>query len=180
MLFLPRKVAGSVREMCLRERREEQEVTGRAEQPRLRRPRAPRPGPPQLGAPGASPPVRGAPTEFGSSPTSAAACVRTRKDVREEEGVVSHAYGTPPTGASSGRAAPPRSRPTRLSAAAAPDARALDVSLGVACCLGPVSTPPASTPAPQGRRGQQHRTRRERGAGAATVRVPGNGKGTLL
>lgn len=82
--------------MCLRERREEQEVTGRAEQPRLRGPRAPRPGPPQLAARGASPPVRGAPTEFGSSPTSAATCVRTRKDVREEEGVIPKATAHPP------------------------------------------------------------------------------------
>lgn len=118
--------------MCLRERREKQEVTGRVERPRAEGGvrRRVRPGPRQHGAGGASPPVRVPPH---GSPTSAATCAHTGKDVGEEEGAVPRPEAQPRHFQGAGDFA--RSQPLRHSAAAGPE------RLGASCCRGPVVHP---------------------------------------
>lgn len=80
MLFRPRKVAGSVSEMCLRKRQRRQEVTGSLEHsPRLRKPPTALPahsGVEQDFSTSSSPP-----REFRSFQTSVATLFHTRKHI---------------------------------------------------------------------------------------------------
>lgn len=118
--------------MCLRERREKQEVTGRVERPR----RGGRSAEAGEARPAAARSRRRFSTSSGTphgSPTSAATCAHSGKDVREEEGAVPRPVAQLRHFQGAGDFA--RSQPPRHSAAAGPE------RLGASCCRGPVVRP---------------------------------------
>lgn len=157
MLFLPRKVAGSVREMCLRKRQEKKEVTVCMSVPQgaestwpLDSPREHRAGgvpanPGEQDFPSSSSPLK----EFKSFQKSAATFFHTRKDIQEEERVSQALWHV--QGALRRWAIQSRLCPLGKIHQWDQNTQALKMSLGLSHHLGSIIHPMTSIPVPEGR-----------------------------